>query len=149
MLSRVLIATLGIAAAGLSGRRADAQLLLVSGNPGALSIVSAVPGSAPTPVSDAGTTYTVTTVQRSKIVVSINSAMPAGLTLTVTLAAPAGATSVGPVVLSTTPLDAVTGIPLLTLLATHSVTYTFSATVAAGPVASSTRTVTLTLLADP
>jgi predicted MFS family arabinose efflux permease len=129
--------------------RASAQLLSVSGNPGALNVVGATPGSNPNSVSNASTTYTVTVIFRAKIAVSINSAMPSGLTLSVTLAAPPSAVSQGAIALSTTAQDAVNGIPLGTVLSTRGVTYALSATAAAGVVASTTRTVTLTLLPDP
>ena len=128
---------------------ARAQLLTVSGNPGSLNIVAASPGTQPNSVADASTSYTVTTVLRSKIAVAIDAAMPSGLTLIVTLAAPAGATSSGPITLSTAAQDAVRGIPLGTVLSTHSITYDFTATVSAGIVPATTRTVTLTILPDP
>jgi len=133
----------------LHATHAHAQLLSVSGNPGALNVVGATPGSNPNSVSDASTTYTVTVIFRAKIAVSINSAMPSGVTLSVTLAAPPGAVSQGAIALSTTAQDAVKAIPLGTVLSTRGVTYVLSATAAAGVVASTTRTVTLTLLPDP
>jgi len=143
------VPTLLLLLTALHSTATHAQLLSVSGNPGALDVVGATPGSNPNSVSNASTTYTVTVVFRAKIAVSINSAMPSGLTLRVTLAAPSGAVSNGPITLSTTAQDAVNGIPLGTVLSTRGVTYSFSATAAAGVVASTTRTVTLTLLPDP
>ena len=67
-------------------------------------------------------------------------------TLQVNLGAPTGGSSSGDVTLSTTAADLVTGI---TQRAESGLTvsYTLSATVAAGVVASDTRTVTLTLTA--
>jgi hypothetical protein len=70
--------------------------------------------------------------------------MAAGLTLSSNLSAPAGGTSAGSQSLSTVAVDLVTGI---TKLAQGSlgVTYTLSATAAAGVVSSATRTVTYTI----
>ncbi|MCX5767923.1 MAG: hypothetical protein NTZ43_11955, partial [Gemmatimonadetes bacterium] len=60
----------------------------VSGSP-SLLINAATTGSAPTSATATGSTYSVTTNQSSaKITGSIASAMPTGLTLSVTLAAP-------------------------------------------------------------
>ncbi len=66
------------------------------------------------------------------------------MTLTVDLAAPSGATSAGAQPLGTTAVDLVTS---LTRVAQGGlgVTYTLSATAAAGVVASTTRTVTYTI----
>jgi hypothetical protein len=121
------------------------QVVSVSGDPGALIISTAVPGSAPTQVSDATTTYAVTTnLTGSKITGSLNTAMPAGVSLGVTLAAPTGATSVGAVVLTAVDQDLVTGITTLAESA-KTITYTLDATVTAGVIASASKTVTLTV----
>jgi hypothetical protein len=86
----------------------------------------------------------VTTNQTgAKVTASINSNMPAGLTLSVSLGAPAGTTSIGNS-LSTTAVDLVTGITKLAQ-GGLSVGYTLDATPAAGVVASTTRTVTYTI----
>ena len=63
------------------------------------------------------------------------------------LAAPTGGTSAGDVQLKTTAADLVTGISTLAE-SNHTITYKFYAGIAAGIVASTTRTVTLTLT-DP
>jgi hypothetical protein len=70
--------------------------------------------------------------------------MPAGLTLSSSLAAPTGGTSAGFLSLSTVAVDLVTGI---TKLAQGSlgVSYTLDATPAAGVVTSATRLVTYTI----
>lgn len=121
--------------------------LSVSGNPGALNITSAVAGSGPSPVSDATTTYAVTTNESNrKITGAIDLAMPSGVTLSVTLQAPTGASSAGVVSLSTSAADLVTGISAVNQSG-RTITYQLSATTAAGTVSSSTRTVTLTLTA--
>ena len=115
-----------------------------SGSP-SLVINTATAGSNPTATNNSTATWAVTTNQTgAKITASIGSNMPAGLTLTVDLAAPAGATSAGAQSLSTTAVDLVTTI---TRLAQSSlgVTYTLTATAAAGVVSSTSRTVTYTI----
>ncbi|MGA1875949.1 MAG: hypothetical protein ACMUIA_10110 [bacterium] len=120
----------------------------VSGDPGALVIGGAAAGSPPTSATDSTTSYAITTNQANRrITGAIDSAMPANTTLSINLAAPiASGTSAGDVSLSTTALDLVTGINALAESA-RTITYTFSATPAAGVIASTSRTVTLTLTA--
>ncbi len=110
-----------------------------------LTITTAVAGSAPTSATDASASWAVTTNQTgAKITASIPSNMPAGLTLSSSLAAPAGATSAGFQALSTVSADLVT---VITKLAqgTLGVTYKLDATAAAGVVASGSRVVTYTI----
>jgi len=123
--------------------------LSVSGNPGALTVSTATAGSAPTPVTDSTTTYSVTTNEDDrKITGSINSDMPAGLTLEVSLAAPVGSgSSTGLQPLTTSPVDLVNAISALNETG-RAISYRLSATTAVGVVTSDTRTVTLTILAD-
>jgi hypothetical protein len=110
-----------------------------------LTITTATAGSNPTSVTDATSSWAVTTNQTgSKITASIASAMPAGLTLSANLAAPAGATSAGFVALGTTAVDCVTTITKLAQAALG-LSYRLDATAAAGVVASSTRVVTYTI----
>jgi hypothetical protein len=117
----------------------------VSGNPGALTVSTATAGSEPDDATDNSTTYAVTTNgTNKKITGAINSAMPANTTLQVNLTAPTGGSSAGAVTLTTTAADLVTGITQQAESGL-TVTYTLSATVSAGVVASDTRTVTLTL----
>lgn len=119
----------------------------VSGNPGALTVSAATAGSAPTPVSNSSTSYAVTTNEEGrKITAEIDEAMPTGVTLTASLAAPTGATSAGAVALTAVAQDAVTGISTLNE-GGKTITYGLSATSAAGVQASDTRTVTLTITA--
>lgn len=109
-----------------------------------LVISTATAGSNPSSATDVSATWAVTTNQSgAKITASIGSNMPAGLTLSVSLIAPAGATAIGNS-LSTTAVDLVTGITKLAQGALG-VTYTLDATPAAGVVASTTRTVTYTI----
>jgi hypothetical protein len=117
----------------------------VSGNPSALTVNAATAGSEPTAVTDASTTYAITTNQSSrKITGVLNSAMPSNTTLKVTLGAPTGGSSAGQVTLTASAADLVTGISTLAESGL-SISYEFSATSAAGVVASAQKTVTLTV----
>jgi hypothetical protein len=114
-----------------------------SGTP-SLTVQTASAGSDPTPATDATSSWNVTTNQSgAKISASIPSAMPAGLTLHVNLAAPTGATSAGLTALGTGAVDLVTGIAKQKGT-TLSVTYELDATVVAG-VVSGTKVVTYTI----
>ena len=119
--------------------------LTASGNPAALIVNSAVAGSQPTAATNALTTYAVTTNGTGKKVTGVLSAtMPTNTTLQVALVAPTGGTSAGTVTLTAVAADLVTGISTLAESG-KTITYTFTATIAAGVLASDTRTVTLTL----
>jgi hypothetical protein len=119
--------------------------IAVSGNPGALTISTATAGNPPDPVTDASTTYALTTNQTGqKITAATDVAMPSGVTLKLAMAAPAGATSAGATALSASAADVVTGISTLNQSAL-SITYTLSATCAAGSMSAASRTVTLTI----
>jgi hypothetical protein len=111
-----------------------------------LTITTAVAGSAPTSVTDASSSWAVTTNQTgAKISASIATAMPTGLTLNASLIAPTGATSaVGFTALGTTAVDLVTGITKLAQ-ASMGLSYRLDATAAAGVVASATKVVTYTI----
>lgn len=120
--------------------------LSVSGNPGAMTVSTSTAGSAPDAVSDATSTYAITTNESTrKITAAIDSAMPDGVTLTVSLAAPTGGTSAGAVTLGTVAGDAVTGITKLNESG-KTITYNLSATSAAGVITSASKTVTLTIV---
>lgn len=141
-------------AAGLSlagSKAAEAQTVNVSGNPGLLRISTAIAGSQPIAVSNSSTTYTVTTGNPNrlyKITARLSAPMPVGVTLTASLAAPPGATALGPIILDAIDRDVVLDIPRRTT-ATQAITYALSATVAAGVIPNSSRTVTLTLVQQP
>ena len=110
-----------------------------------LTITTATAGSAPTSVTDAVTaTWAVTTNQTGAKITASIPAMPAGLTLSASLAAPAAATSAGFLALSATAVDLVTGITKLAQGALG-VSYKLDATPAAGVVTSATRLVTYTI----
>lgn len=113
-----------------------------------LKVDTATAGSQPTDATDDSTTYAITTNGTGKVITgAIDTAMPEGLTLEVNLAAPSVGESVGGVDISsatTTAVDLVTAIgPVAQEGLT--ITYTLSATVAAGVVTSAEKTVTFTL----
>jgi hypothetical protein len=120
--------------------------ITVSGNPGALIVITAVPGSQPTAVTDATTTYAITTnVASKRITGALNTVMPDNTALKVTLVAPTGGTSSGQVTLTATAQNLVTGISTLAESGL-SISYNFSATLAAGVVESAQKTLTLTVI---
>ncbi|RPI03614.1 MAG: hypothetical protein EHM64_12010 [Ignavibacteriae bacterium] len=118
----------------------------VSG-PVSLVINDAVPGQDPLPVSSSATSYNIThnSSTAGKISASINSALPAGIKLEITMA-PVLGTSAGKQDISsaTTAVDVVTGIGL-GKGSNQTITYDFSATLAAGVFASTVKTVNFTV----
>ena len=114
---------------------------------GSLVVNTAVAGSPPTSVSTSTGMYRVKVQNGStkQIKASINSALPPGVTMTVTVVAPPGATSVGPASLTTTPQTVVTNVTNNAFSPNLTITYTLSATSPAGVVAASNKTVTLTV----
>ena len=120
----------------------------VSGDPGTMFVSAAIAGSEPEEVSDASTTYSITSTastDNKKITASINTPMPNGVTLKINLDAPRGATSSGDVDISnaTNSVDVVTAIDSIAESG-KTITYKLGATVAAG-VVSDSKTVTLTI----
>lgn len=147
----VLLLIAAAANAGKAGAQAQTVTFAVNsvnqisfaGTP-SLTVNTATAGSDPTPATDATGSWNVTTNQSgAKISASIATAMPAGLTLNVNLAAPAGATSAGLTTLGTGAVDLVTGI-VKQKGTTLGVTYELDATVVAG-VVSGTKVVTYTI----
>jgi len=137
----------------ISSRPATAQTTLsVTGSPAKMTITTAVAGSQPTSVTNAATTYRVqvNSWRAKKIVAKINPAMPLGTTLQLYMVPPVGvgATSPGPVSLTTVNQDIVNNIANVNPTVTLGITYKFSATAAAG-VVSSSRKVTLTMVTGP
>jgi hypothetical protein len=120
--------------------------LSVSGSPAAITVSTATAGAQPDEVSNASTTYAITTNETRKITGAIDTAMPSGVTLKVALAAPTGGASSGDVTLSDTAADLVTGITQLAE-ADNTITYKLSALTTAGVVASAVKTVTFTIAA--
>ena len=118
--------------------------IAVTGTP-SLLINAATAGSAPTSVQSSGNTWSVTTNQSTAMITaSIPTAMPTGLTLSVNLAAPTGATSTGLTAIGTTAVNVVTGITKLNASGL-ALTYQLDATAAAGVVTSATKVVTFTI----
>ena len=110
-----------------------------------LAISTATAGNAPTSAVDATATWAVTTNQTgAKIVASIPTTMPPGLTLSARLAAPTGASSASFQPLGTTAVDLVTGISRLAQ-SSLGVTYRLDATPTASIVNSAFRIVTYTI----
>ncbi|MDO9265251.1 MAG: hypothetical protein Q7U02_14875 [Desulfosalsimonadaceae bacterium] len=148
----LVIGASGIAMAGATANQtvtyqvSAINELAVSGSPDALIVNTATAGSAPDEVSNALTTYDITTNETRKLTGAINTAMPSGVTLKVALAATAGGTSAGDVTLTDTAADLVTGVAPIAA-ADNTITYKLSATPAAGVVASAVKTVTLTIAA--
>jgi hypothetical protein len=115
-----------------------------TGSP-SLTVTTATAGSQPTNATDGSSTWAVTTNQTgAKISANIPTAMPAGLTLSVNLVAPAGGTSAGSTALGTVAVDLVTSITKVAQSG-MTATYTLSATAAAGVVGSATKVVTYTI----
>lgn len=144
-----------IAALVLSSSRAlCAQTVSVSGNPGLLRISTAVAGSEPTAVSDAASTFTISTPapgnNKYQVLMSLSANMPANVTLNATLAAPPGSagTALGPIALDVTPRALLTGIKK-NFSGSGAITYQLVATAAAGVIPSSSRTVTFTITTYP
>jgi hypothetical protein len=153
-LSRTLIAlSLMCGLAGLAAAQTVTQTvtfqvdainqIAFTGNP-SLVVNTALAGNNPNTATNSVTWAVTTNQSNAKIAASLNAALPTDVTLSVNLAPPTGATTAGSQSLSTTSVDLVTGI---TRVAESSlaVTYTLSATAAAGVVASTTRTVTYTI----
>jgi len=126
---------------------AFADNISVSGNPSALIVNSTTAGSDLIAAMDATTTYRIeTTTGNKKITGAINSAMPANTSLKVTLTAPTGAFSMLDITLTVTAKDLVIGIDNGTKESGLSISYEFSATVEAGVVSMSSKTVTFTIV---
>ena len=117
----------------------------VSGSP-SLVVNAATAGNALTAATASGTYAVTTNGSDRKITASIDSNLPTGVTLTVTLGAPTGATSAGAVTLSTTAQDVVTGISTVNESGL-SIDYGLSASITAGVVPAGNRTVTYTVTA--
>jgi hypothetical protein len=144
------VSLLAIALAAPSGTLAQGSgSVSVSSDPPALVVGSAGAGNELLPAMNSSTTYSVTVLGLGLgITGQLNGPMPPNTMLRVTLAAPGGATSLGPVALSTTPQALVRALPLGTFSGLE-ITYEFSAFVEAGVVPATSRSVTLTITAVP
>ncbi|MBI4429911.1 MAG: hypothetical protein HY562_12430 [Ignavibacteriales bacterium] len=118
----------------------------VTGNPEALIVRDATPGSDLSSVSDENTKYSVTTnLDNMKIVASINDRMPEGTRLMIRLNS-SKSTSSGPVDISNalTPVNVVTGINKGSEQ-DQTIRYIFAADASVGELQTKYRTITLTL----
>jgi hypothetical protein len=143
--------TLWVAAAVVLGSGvARGQSISDGGSLSPLVVSTAVAGSEPDPVVVGTSTYRAKANKKNpqKITGRLDANMPAGLSLMIELEPTSGATSSGPVTLSTTARDLVTNMTN-NGFETHPITYTLQATVAAGVVPLGSRTVTLTISAWP
>lgn len=121
-----------------------------SAGPALMRVSSAVAGFEPNPVT-AIATITVRAQKANKpqqITAQLNAPMPAGLTLTLDMTVPTGATSQGAVTLDATARALMGNITNLSA-ETETLTYTFTATTSAGVVAADSRTVTFTISSWP
>lgn len=157
--SAAALAALVFASAGVAMGQSDQQTVTIEvqaineiavvGNP-TLTINAATAGGQPVSVTDNTTaSYSITTNETGRrIQVAIDNAtpLPAGLTLTIELAEPAaGGASTGPIDLTTTAQDAVTGIGP-TAESGLGITYTLTADVTAGVVPQTNITVVFTVI---
>jgi len=119
----------------------------IAGTSLTLRVNAAVAGSQPTQVSQS-TTYSISTncvANTKKLTAAINSAMPAGLTLSINVTAPTGAVSSGTTVITNVAANVVTGIDAVAQ-SDLAVTFYLNATAAAGVVSAASKTLTLTLV---
>jgi hypothetical protein len=124
---------------------APVDQITVTGSP-SLVINAATAGTGLTSASASGSYAITTNGTGRKITASLDTDMPDDVTLTVSLAAPSGATSAGTVTLDNTARDVVTGITEVNQSGL-SITYGLSATVAAGVVPQGNKQVTYTITA--
>lgn len=149
----LLIAFFGLSLAGsaLAQQTATYEVQAINefsstGSP-SLVVNSATAGSAPDAATDATSTYSITTNETNrKITAALGTAFTSGVTLSLNMAAPTGATSAGTKVLGTTAIDMVTGITEVNESGL-TMTYTLDADVTDGVVASATKEVTFTIIA--
>lgn len=154
MLNVRLLTTTAAAAIHLAAASAvSAQTLSVTGAPSLMRVSSTVAaGLEPTAIiGQAGGSYTVTTGNPNRtyaITAQLNANMPTGATLSITMQAPAGATSLGPVAVDVTARNIVTNIGR-NVNFTGNIAYDFAPTAAAGVIPSTSRTVTFTVIRFP
>ncbi|HEY2064777.1 MAG TPA: hypothetical protein VGG84_02385 [Gemmatimonadaceae bacterium] len=144
--SRLLATALLMALGPGAFRSLGAQTIATSGDPAALVVRSAVAGADLDPAVDAGTTYTVTTAApNQRIVARLDAPLPPGVTITIRCAAPSGAASRGDVTLTSTDQEVVGPIPTIGTYSALAIVYKLSATVKAGAVPTTARSVTMSV----
>ena len=114
-----------------------------------MTVTTAVAGSQPAPrTATSFYSNTLTFAGQQKVTGRLDANMPANTTLSVKLTAPSGGTSLGNVNLDVTTRDLV--IAATPVFFTNvTILYTFTPTVAAGVIATATRTATYTLATYP
>jgi hypothetical protein len=123
--------------------------ITTSGDPPPLTATGGLAGADLVPGVNSSTTYTVVVLGLGLgIIGQLDAPMPANTALRVTLAAPSGAASIGPVDLAITPQTLVRALQLGTFSGLP-ITYEFRAQVEAGVVPPTSRTVTFTVTAVP
>jgi hypothetical protein len=149
--ARILVAAFVLSAVqALPAARLGAQTITASGNPGVLTVRTATAGFEPDPVSDATTTYALTTtIANQKLVARLDAPLPTGVTLFIQLTAPAGAISRGQVSLTTVDQEVVGPIPTPGTYTGLAIVYKHVATVKAGSVPTTARVVTVSVVAGP
>ena len=137
-----LVVPLVVASLG-AAQRAEGQTVTLGGGTPTVHITTAVAGSAPTTVSTTTTTlaYTNDNTGTKVLRARLASALPAGVTLQVSVSTPSGSTSLGFVTL-TTSYQNLTGTIAKNASGTVNITHRLSATSAAGVQAASTRQIT-------
>jgi len=119
----------------------------IAGTSVTLTVNAAVAGSQPTQVSQS-TTYSISTnctANSKKLTAVINSAMPSGITLSLNVTAPTGASSTGTTTITNVAADVVTGIDAVAQ-SDIAMTFYLNATAAAGVVSAASKTLTFTLV---
>jgi len=140
-----------VALTTVTGRlSAQAGTLALTVPPGSLTVSTATPGSQPTANGDNQARYTVNvTSGRMKISGQLDSPLPAGVTLSVQLAAPAGSTSLGSVALNSSSTQDLVRFISPGQTTGLQVTFVLTASVSAGAVNYSSIGIVLTLAAAP
>lgn len=124
---------------------AGQQSIAVSGDPDVMTVRYAFAGQAPEAVTDLTTTYSMKVDSTSRVVARLDQALPAGVTLTLRLEEPMGATSWGPVALTTLDQEVVSTIASGDYSGLE-IRYELTSPTEAGPIAPDDRTVVLTLV---
>jgi hypothetical protein len=142
-----LAALVAMVAIAMPATALRAQTIAVSGDPGVLTVHSATPGLDLDPVSDAATTGAITTTKpNQRIIARLDAPLPDGVTLTIRMAAPAGAASRGQVTLATADQELVGPIPAAGTYTGLAIVYTLDATVKAGPISATARAVIISVV---
>lgn len=132
---------------GLVVAVSEIYTISVSNSSVSLNLVVPAAGSDFSPAVDSSTAYnlSVNSSQIRKITAGLNQALPSGMSLSLNLAAPSGATNQGSVLLSTSAQDLVRGISHIAS-SNLNITYTLNCLVGESVVGSGSVVVTITLV---